>query len=462
MLRFFEKAASDHSLLDRLAKTRSIRVLVTIHRMHSGQLNLSDLRGILHYVPRFRDRTFVIAMDGQIAASDNLANVLLDIAVLRSLNIKIIIVHGVGWQLRKTAGDSGVTISNADGTGVTDEATLDLAISASSRLTHHLMEGLTTVDLRAAHANCLVAHPAGILSGIDYRMTGKVERVDTRCLEVLLGEGIIPIIPPLGYDGEGRTYRVNSDSIAVEVAEAVRAAKIIYMFGQDGLRLGEGIIRQLPAAEADEIVRKRRVADNPELHSKLEHAARATRLGIPRVHLVNGMINEALLTEIFSNEGVGTMIYSNEYQQIRRVFKKDVRAVMTLIRQSVDNEELIRRTRTDIVTQIEDYWVLEIDRNLVGCVALHNYPAEHCGELACLYVSKSHENQGYGGKLMAFIEQMARSRGYKQLFALSTQAFAYLQQKGGFKEAGAEILPATRRAAYETSGRNSRILVKDL
>ncbi len=430
--------------------------------MQSGRVNLSDLRGILQYVPRFRDRTFVIAMDGQIAACENIPNILLDIAVLRSLNIKIILVHGVGWQLKKTAAQLGVPLSNHDGTGITDEATLDLAITCASRITHQLMEGLTTVDLRAAFANCLVAHPAGIIGGVDYRLTGKVERVDTRCLEVLLSEGIIPIIPPLGYDGEGRTYRVNSDGIAVEVAEAVRAAKIIYMFAQDGLRLDGTIVRHLPAAEADEIVRKKRVADNPELHSKLDYAARATRLGIPRVHLVNGMLNEALLTEVFSNEGVGTMIYSNEYQQIRRLFKKDVRAVMSLIRQSVDNEELIRRTRGDITAQIEDYWVLEIDRNLVGCVALHNYPEDQTGELGCLYVSKSHENQGYGKKLMAFVEQMARARGYKKILALSTQAFAYLQQKGGFTEAGIDVLPAARRQKYDASGRNSRILVKYL
>jgi amino-acid N-acetyltransferase len=429
--------------------------------MQSRPLNLSDLRGILQYVPRFRDRTFVIAMDGQIAASENLANILLDVAVLRSLSIKIILVHGIGWQLQKLS-ESGAAISNTDGTGVTDETTLNLAIDASSRLTHHIMEGLTTVDLRAAHANVLVAHPAGILGGQDFRYTGKVERIDSRCLEVLLGEGIIPVIPPLGYDGEGRTYRVNSDSIAVEVAEAVRAAKIIYMFAQDGLRLNEFIVRQLPAAEAEEIVRKRKVVDNRELHSKLEHAARATRLGIPRVHLINGVVNEALLTEIFSNEGVGTMIYSNEYQQIRRIFKKDVRAVMSLIRQSVDNEELIRRTRTDIIAKIEDYWVLEIDRNLVGCVALHNFPDDHAGELACLYVSKSHENQGYGRKLISFVEQMARSRGYKRLIALSTQAFAYLEQKGGFRETTSDSLPPTRRGQYDLSGRNSRILIKDL
>ncbi len=430
--------------------------------MASNTLNLADLRGILQYVPRFRERLFVIALDGAIAASDNLNNILLDIAVLRSLNIRIILVHGIGHQLRELASQRNITLSNSDGLGPTDENTLELAVNTATRLTHEIIEGLTTVDLRAAYTNCLIAHPAGILGGVDYLHTGKVEKIDTRCLDVLLSEGIIPVIPPIGLDGEGRTYRVNSDAIALDVGESMRAAKIIFLFGQDGLRTGGTLVRQLPAAEAEEIVRKRKVADNPTLHSKLDHAARACRQGVPRVHLINGTVNEALLSEIFSNEGIGTMVYSNEYQQIRRLFKKDVRAVMALIRQSVEGEELIRRTRQEILSQIECFWVLEIDRNLVGCVALFPYPEIEAGELGCLYVSRRHENQGYGSKLMAFVEQVARSKGFKRLFALSTQAFAYLEQKGGFIEVGPDILPPARRERYEASGRNSRVLVKNL
>ncbi len=430
--------------------------------MAQTPINLADLRGILQYVPRFRDRVFIVAIDGQIAASDNLNNILLDIAVLRSLNIRIILVHGIGYQLQAEAQRRGVTLSSHDGIGITDPTTLDLAVNVATSLTHEIMQGLTTVDLRAAYTNCLIAHPAGILGGVDQQFTGKIEKVDTKCLEVMLDEGMIPIVPPIGFDGEGRTYRVNSDAIAVEIGEAVRAAKILFMLAQDGLSMDGTMVRQLPAAEAEELVRKKRLANNPELQSKLEHAARATRQGVPRVHLINGTINEALLAEIFSNEGVGTMVYSNEYQQIRRLFKKDVRAVMSLIRQSVANEELVRRTRQEILQNIEDYWVLEIDRNLIGCVALHNHPEVAAGELGCLYVSKRHENQGYGTKLMAFVEDVARSKGYKALYALSTQAFAYLEQKGGYKEVAPENLPPRRLERYILSGRNSRVLCKVL
>ena len=198
------------------------------------------------------------------------------------------------------------------------------------------------------------------------------------------------------------------------------------------------------------------------LLSKLDHAARACRQGVARVHLLNGLRDEALLSEIFSQEGIGTMVYSNEYQQIRRVFKKDVRAVMTLIRQSVDSEELVKRTRADILTHLDDYWVLEIDRNLVGCVALPLYPEQRSAELACLYVHKDQEGQGYGRKLMAFAEQLAVEKGAQQMLALSTQAFNYFQQKGGYTETSPDILPPDRRKKYDAGARNSKVMVKPL
>jgi amino-acid N-acetyltransferase len=425
-------------------------------------MKLPELRGILQYVTRFRDKIFVIALDGEIVASDNFPNILLDIAVLRSLNIKVVLVHGAGSQIERAAVEQDIAISNSDGSGVVDARTLQLSINVAIRLTNEIMEGLTQVDLRAAYANCIIAHPAGIIGGIDYQFSGKVEKVDTRCLELFLREQIVPVIPPLGFDGEGRTFRVNSDLVALEVASALHATKLIFLSTHDGLVLDGQRIGQLVAAEVEEVLKKQRNQLGPNLASKLEHAAEACQYGIPRVHLLNGTVNEALLAEVFSNGGIGTMIYSNEYEQIRRVYKKDVRAVISLIQQSIRNEELIRRTRAEILADIDDYWVLEIDRHIVGCVAMYPYPEQKMAELACLYVSRSTENQGLGRKLMSFVETLAKQRGFDRLFALSTQAFVYLQQKGGFMEADADILPPERRAKYEASGRNSRILVKNL
>ena len=425
-------------------------------------MNVSDLREILQYVPRFRERTFVVAVDGEVVASENFSNVLLDLAVLRSLSIRVVLVHGASHQIQRLAAERKVPISNSDGIGLTDPPTLQLSIDAAIRLTNEIMEGLSSVDLRAAYINAIIAHPAGILGGVDQQYTGKVERVDVKAFKLLLDEGIIPVVPPLGFDGEGRTYRVNSDSIALEIAEELSAAKILYLTPSSSFAAPAALPRQLSVSETQDLLKKRRSEFAPGLVSKLEYAARACVQGVPRVHVLDGAVNEALLNEVFSHDGIGTMIYSNEYQQIRRIFKKDVRAVMSLIRQSVHNEELVRRTRSEILEHLEDYWLLEIDRSPIACVALHLYPADSAGELACLHVSKAHENQGHGKKLMAFVENLAREKGVKRLFALSTQAYSFLQQKGGYNPAEPALLPAERRVKYEASGRNSKVLLKTL
>jgi amino-acid N-acetyltransferase len=425
-------------------------------------MKLPELRGILQYVTRFRDKIFVVAIDGEILGSENFSNILLDIAVLRSLNIKVVLVHGAGYQIEQAALEQRIGVSNSDGTGLVDEATLQISINVAIGLTNQIMEGLTQVDLRAAYANCIIAHPVGIVRGVDFRYAGKVERVDSKILELFLNQEIVPVIPPLGFDGEGRTFRVNSDLVALEVAEALHAAKLIFLSANDGLIVNGQRIGHMVAPELEELLKKIAANLPKGLLSKLEHAVQACRYGVPRVHLLNGNINEALLAEIFSNGGVGTMVYSNEYEQVRHLYKKDIRAVISLIQQSVRNEELIRRTRTEILSGIDDYWVLEIDRHIVGCVAMYTYPENKIAELACLYVSRANENQGLGRKLMSFVENLARQRGFVKLIALSTQAFMYFQQKGGFVEAGPEILPPARRARYDASGRNSRILVKDL
>jgi len=425
-------------------------------------MKLPELRGILQYVTHFRDKIFVVAIDGEILGSENFANILLDIAVLRSLSIKVVLVHGAGLQIEQAAHEQGIQPSNSDGIGLVDETTLEISINVALRLTNRIMEGLTQVDLSAAYANCIIAHTSGIVRGVDFQYSGKVERIDVKVLELFLNAEIVPVIPPLGFDGEGRTFRVNSDLVALEVAEALHAAKLIYLSAFDGLVLDGQRIGHLVAPELEEVLKKQKDHLPKGLLSKLEHAAQACRYGVPRVHLLNGNVNEALLAEIFSNGGVGTMVYSNEYEQIRHLYKKDIREVMSLIQQSVRSEELVRRTRAEILTGIEDYWVLEIDRHIVGCVAMYPYPDHKMAELACLYVSRSNENQGLGRKLISFVENLARERGFSKLIALSTQAFVFLQQKASFVEVGPETLPPARRTKYEASGRNSRILLKNL
>jgi amino-acid N-acetyltransferase len=300
----------------------------------------------------------------------------------------------------------------------------------------------------------------GIIHGQDQLFTGRVERVDTEMLQGLLVQGIVPVIPPLGFDGDGKTYRVNSDAAALEVAKALGAIKLIYITTHDGLVVQGELIQQILVADLDALLAQHKDSFG-ELLSKAQHASAACRAGVPRVHIINGRIDEALLAEVFSNEGVGTLVYANEYQQIRRALKKDIRAILTLTKNSVDSEELVKRTRPMLEKTIGDFYIFETDKNPVACVALHILD-QNKGELACLYVSPSHENQGIGRKLMAFTENKARELGLTELITLSTQAFTYFQSKAGFNEGTPEDLPPGRREKYEQSGRNSKILVKKL
>ncbi len=422
----------------------------------------TDLRGILQYIPRFRDRTFVIAIDGAIVADDNFPNLLLDVAVLRSLNIRVLLVHGAALQIGALAEREKFTPSSVDGTGITDAATLALSITAANLVTHELLEGLATNDLRAVNTNGVVASPVGIIQGVDQLFTGKVEKVDVELFQTLLAQGIIPVVAPLGFDGEGRTYRVNSDAIATALAGALKAAKVIYVTPYDGIKISDQLVRQILAADLDNVLKTRKADVQPAHQSKAFHAVQACHDGISRVHVINGLVDEGLLNEVFSNEGIGTLIYANEYTQVRPARKKDVRQIIQLTKKSMQSEELVKRSRTIMEKEIGDYYIYEIDKNVVGCIALHTFPEAGKGELAFLFVSPAHENQGIGRKLIQFVENRARELGLNELLVLSTQSFTYFQSKGGFVEGSPDDLPPKRRERYEQSGRKSKVLVKKL
>jgi len=425
-------------------------------------VKLTDLRGILQYIPQFREKTFVLSVDGGIVPDENFANILLDVAVLRSLSIRVVLVHGASAQIKALAEERHFKASDLDGAGITDAETLQLALTAANRLTHEILEGLSANDLRAACANGIIAHPMGIIQGVDHLHTGKVERVDVELFQTLLSQGIIPVIPPLGFDGDGKTYRVNSDNVAVAVAEVLKAAKLIFITTQEGILRKGQLIRQVLVGDLDAILANHKNEILPEMLSKAIHASVACKAGIQRVHIINGRVDEGLLAEVFSNEGIGTLVYANEYQQIRRAMKKDIRHILMLTKNSVASDELIKRSRSTIEKNLNDYYIFEIDKNPVACVALHTYPEQKKGELAFLYVSPTHENQGIGRKLIQYVESKAREMDLNELLTLSTQAFTYFQSKGGFAEGSPDDLPSVRREKYDQSGRNSKVLVKKL
>jgi amino-acid N-acetyltransferase len=278
---------------------------------------------------------------------------------------------------------------------------------------------------------------------------------------------------------------LNSDHVAVEVAGALNAAKLIFLSTQPGITLTDqatvratgpvksaidrqrnppvaGLLQSLSLEEAEAVLAGHRSDLLPELASKLDQAVRAVKLGVPRVHLIDGRVNEGLLAEVFSNLGVGTMVHANEYQEIRRAAKRDARSIVNLIAQGVANDELVRRSRAEIERTADDFFVFEVDKLPVACAAVHLYPGELKAELACVCVDPRFENRGIGRKMIAYGESQARLAGMKELFLLSTQAFNYFQQKGGFAQGSPADLPMVRRDKYDKSGRRSLVLVKRL
>lgn len=423
----------------------------------------TDLRGILKYIPRFRDQIFVIALDGAVIADENLSNLLVDIAVLRSLTIRVVLVHGISVQLKDLSETRGVPISNADGTGVTDAATLDLAVRASSRVSHLILEGLTQNGLKCAITNAVRSLPVGVIKGVDQQFTGKIDRIDRETLQHLIAAEIIPIVQPIGFGPEGRTLRVNSDLLAAEVAECLRATKVLYLSNQEGLLIDGEIRRDISLEVLRGILSTNPGAIAEASRSKAIHAVKAIEAGIPRVHLVDGRVYDALLNEVFSSDGVGTLIYGNDYQQIRKATRRDVRLIYGLTRHAVKREELLHRTQQAIEKNIDQFYVFEIDENIVACVTLQFYPDQpEVAELGSLYVMPFHHKRGIGRKMVEFAALRAAERGATRLIALSTQSTTFFTSVCGFTETAKAILPLERLKRYDESGRNAKVLEREL
>lgn len=423
----------------------------------------TDLRGILKYVPRFQGQIFIIAVDGSIIADENFSNLLVDIAVLRSLGIKVVLVHGIGQQIQELAALRNVTISDAFGTGVTDAPTLDLAIRSASRVSHLILEGLTQNNLKAVITNSVRALPLGIIKGVDHQFTGKVERIDKDFLNTLINDQVVPLVTPLAFGPDGRTLRVNSDLLAAELAEALHATKVIYLTPQAGLEIDGELHRQVAVGTLRQVLEEHPDHISEISRSKATNAVRAIDTGTPRVHLVDGRIFDGLLNEIFSNEGVGTLIYGNDYQQIRKATRRDVRFIYSLTRAAVKREELLHRTQQAIEKNIDQFYVFEIDENIIACVTLILYPGKPVlAELGSLYVLPFYHNRGIGKKMVEYACMMAKERGAAQIIALSTQSFGFFTNTCGFEEADKSVLPEARLKLYDESGRNAKVLLKVL
>jgi amino-acid N-acetyltransferase len=423
----------------------------------------TDLRGILKYVPRFQGQIFVIALDGSIVADENFSNLLIDTAVLRSLGIKLVLVHGISQQIEELSAARKIPITDSRGMGVTDAATLDLAIRASSRVSHLILEGLTQNGLKCAITNAVRSVPIGIIKGVDQQFTGRVDRIDKEFILHLIAADIVPILSPIGFAPDGHSLRINSDLLAAEFAEVLQASKIIYLAPLSGLVINGELRREISVEMLRDLLKDHPETIGAEGYSKALHAVKAIETGTSRVHLLDGRVFDGLLNEIFSNEGVGTLIYGNDYQQIRKATRRDVRHIYNLTRNAVKREELIYRTQQAIEKNIDQFFVFEIDENLIASVSLTTYPEKpELAEIGSLYVLPFYQNRGIGRKMVNYACKVAKERGATTALALSTQSFTFFISSCGFAEADKTVLPESRLKGYEESGRNSKILVKPL
>jgi len=423
----------------------------------------SDLRNALQYVRRFRDQVFVIGIDGPVIAHDNFDNVLLDVAVLHSLGIRVVIAHGISRQVKDWSEKLDEPVTDLDGTGPVDETTLRLARTAAGQVTSRVLDGLfSTSELRGAVPNAVKAKPAGVLKGVDHLFGGRVDQVDASHLRTLLDHGVIPVVPPIGTDASGQGYRLNSDEVAERIACDLEAVKLIYLTTKPKVEVEGEAIHQISSREMEDLLDTKRDGLDLSIVSKVEASLRACKGGVKRAHIIDGRQDECLVSEVFSNEGVGTMIHVNEYQFIRNAQPRDVSFIWALARTAMEKDEVLRRTRTSIQKQIDDFYVFETDGAVLGCVALHHYPEESKAEVAALHVSPAHTNQGIGTRLVSYVEDLAREQSVESLFCLSTQAFTFFQQELGFEETEEGFLPEARRQKYQDSARNSKILAKRL
>lgn len=432
-------------------------------RTSERPLKPTDLRGILKYVPMFREHVFVVALDGSIVEHENFQNLVTDIAVLRSLNINVVIVHGIGKQLRDMAARQRVKLSDVYGEGVTDADTMELACEAAGIVTQSIIEGLTHANLKCAVTNAIRATQVGVLGGVDQLLTGKVEKIDTPLIRSLLAQGVIPLVTPILCDRDGNSLRVNSDSVAADLAVELGASKLIYLTPFPGLVLDGKLQVNLTLSALEKALQKKNVEIEERLRGKALFAVRALNNGTQRAHILDGRTNGGLLAEIFDKVGTGSMIHANDYDCIRPAKKKDAQFIYSITKNAVKNKSLVRRSRQLIESHTEDYFVYEIDESIIGCACLRRFDdAPDTAELCSVYVQPFYQDRGVGKKLVAYAEHHARERGVRTLITCTTQTYGFFRSVCGFADAAPEVLPPSRAAELAENGRNSKALFKRL
>ncbi|MES2822338.1 MAG: amino-acid N-acetyltransferase [Pseudomonadota bacterium] len=420
------------------------------------------------YINKHSDRTFVVMLPGEAITHANFHNIVHDIALLCSLDVRLVLVHGARPQIDERLQVADTFSHFYKNLRITDSESLRLVIQAIGEARTTVEAALSTslpnspmhdADMQVISGNFVVAMPHGVIDGVDLQHAGKVRKVNIKSLQTALDSGAVVLLSPLAYSPTGEIFNLSFSDVATHVAGALKADKLLAFIDGDGVADADGnLIRQLSLPECKDYLNN----NGPQMSLDLQQALSACYLsclqGVQRAQLVNYTTDGALLTELFTRDGLGTMIYSGQYEQLRTATIDDVAGILELIRPLEEEGILVRRSRDVLETEINKFHVMEKDGMIIACAALYNY-----GDMAELSCVATHPDYRNGGRAAALLEQMegqARKKNIKQLFLLTTQtAHWFIEQ--GFVQGKLEDLPIAKQELYNYQ-RNSKIFVKEL
>jgi amino-acid N-acetyltransferase len=420
------------------------------------------------YVHAFRGRTFVIGFGGELVAErSRFVRFLHDLNLLAALGIRLVLVHGARPQIeaelrakrQRSRYAKGLRITDANSLIAVKHAAGVLRVEIEALLSQGLPNSpMAGAQIRVASGNYIAAKPVGVVDGVDFQFTGAVRKVDAVAINRRLEAGEVVLVPHIGYSPTGEVFNLAWEDVAENVARALKADKLLLTVEQLPAGRRAQILSELTAQESEALLKKDALA--APTRRAIEHALRAVRGGVGRVHLVSRRAEGATLLELFTHSGVGTMITADPVEKLRPAKIDDVGGILALIEPLEADGTLVKRNRERLEQEIANFELIEHDRSILACAALYPYASEKTAELACLAVAPDYRDAGYGERLLLACEARARELKLRRIFALTTRAQHWFIGQG-FKEAGVAVLPEERKALYNWK-RGSKIFVKRL
>ena len=425
-------------------------------------------RSATPFIHEFGERTIVIAFGGEVLTDGDMMQLAHDINVLVSLEIRVVLVHGTRPQIEEQLKQHGVQSKYAEGRRITDAdglrcvkeangiARMEIEATLSTELANSPMAG---ADIRVSSGNFITAKPFGVRNGVDFIHTGEVRKVDVEGITRRLDDDEVVLLSPIGFSPTGDIFNLTLEDVATSVAIAMKAEKLIFLTETMGATDSRNkLVGEATALEAQELLGNTQQAE--DIRYYLPAAIRAVREGVKRAHLISRHVDGALLIELFTHHGIGTMVVLESPDKLRNATLNDVDGILALIDPLAERGILVARSRESIEKEIDRFVVLAHEDEVIGCAAMNPYQREKLAELACLAVNPFYRDGGRGERILAHIEKRAKDRNFKTLFVLSTQTTQWFVERG-FAEADVNALPAERREKYNHE-RNSKVYTKAL